>query len=249
MTDSTLRAHFSDADLLAWLDGSREHAAHIEQCEPCRQRALALRFEERRWRSLLFRAECPPALTLAEYGLGLLSGEQREAIQAHVETCPLCSQELAWQQQFMASLLPEKEPVPSSGEHLQTVREGVRVIIAQWVNRLSGGPGMGVGMQFAMGPMRGSSQRPMLFDAGELQVTLEFYEDAGNLGRHQLVGLLVGEEPPDVFRVELWQNKKQMAEATVDELGNFVIDNLPPGRYNLKLIHPKLEVQLNDLEI
>ncbi len=89
----------------------------------------------------------------------------------------------------------------------------------------------------------------MLFDAGELQVTLEFYEDAGNLGRHQLVGLLVGEEPPDVFRVELWQNKKQMAEATVDELGNFVIDNLPPGRYNLKLIHPKLEVQLNDLEI
>ena len=251
MTESTLRAHYSDAELLAWLDGSREYAEHIEECEACRQRALALRLEDNRLHSLLYRAECPPALTLAEYGIGLLSEEDRRAIRVHVDNCPLCSQELAWQQQFMRSLLPEEAPAPSLGDQLQAVREGVRVIVAQWVNRLAGGAGTGpgMGMQFAMGPMRGNNQRPMLFDAGELQVTLEFYEDVAHPGRHQLVGLLVGEEDPDLFRVQLWRGKDRVAEATVDELGNFIIDNLPPDQYNLKLIHPKLEIQLNDLEI
>jgi len=89
----------------------------------------------------------------------------------------------------------------------------------------------------------------MIFDAGELQVTLEFYEDPEHLGQRQLVGLLVGEDKPERFQVQLWQEEGLVAEATVDELGNFVIDNLSPGHYNLKLLHPKLEIQLNDLEI
>ena len=245
MTETTFQAHFSDAELLAWLDGSREHAEHIANCKVCYQRAMTLRIEEGRWQSLLYRAECPPALTLAEYAIGLLPEDERQAIRAHVETCPLCTQELAWQEQFMAAMRDE----PTSEPEASSVRDGVRVIIAQWVNRLSGGPGVGLGMQFALGPMRGGGQRPMLFDAGELQVTLEFYEDVGHPGRHQLVGLLVGEETPESFRVELWQDARCVAEATVDELGNFVIDNLAPRHYNLKLIHPKLEIQLNDLEI
>lgn len=249
MTESASRAHLSDAELLAWLDGDRTHDDHIAACDVCRHRALALHLEDRRLRSLLYRAECPPALTLAEYGIGLLSEEERRAIRSHVDNCPLCSQELAWQQQFMASLAPGEETSPSRNERQQSPHESVRVVVARWINHLTNGPGIGVGMQFALGPMRGSSQRPMIFDAGELQVTLEFYEDPEHLGQRQLVGLLVGEDKPERFRVQLWQEEGLVAEATVDELGNFVIDNLSPGHYNLKLLHPKLEIQLNDLEI
>ena len=249
MTEHPLRAHYSDAELLAWLDGDQTHQDHIDHCEACQQRALALRIQDRRLRALLDRVECPPTLTLAEYGLGLLTGKEQRALRKHVENCPLCSQELAWQQQFMESIMPDPNGAPSIGDHVQAVREGVRVIVAQWVNRFAKGAGPGLGVQFALGPMRGRSQRPMLFDAGELQVTLEFYEDADHPGKHQLVGLLVGGDSLDLFKIELWQNDTRVAETKVDDLGNFIITDLAPEHYKLKLIHPKLEIQINDLEI
>ncbi len=249
MTEKNQLAHASDAELLAWLDGVQDGAQHIVECEECQRRALALHIEERRLHGLFYRAECPSALTLAEYGAGFLSKEERKAVDEHIAHCPLCSQELAWQRQFMATLASQPQESPQRSDLLREVKESVRIIVAQWINKASQGPGIGVGMQFAMGAMRGQSKRPMLFNADELQVTLEFYEDAANPGKHQLVGLLVGEEMPERFQVQLWHGRNCVAEASVDELGNFVIDNLPPAKYDLKLIHPKLEIQLNALEI
>ncbi len=251
MTEKNQFEHASDAELLAWLDGAQEVAQHVDHCEMCQRRALALRIEDRRLHGMLYRAECPPALTLAEYGAGFLAGKERKAIDEHVSHCPLCSQELAWQRQFMAALAPRPHESSQMPDRMREVKERVRIVVAQWINNASQGPGIGMGMQFAMGAMRGQnkSKRPMLFDADELQVTLEFYEDAANPGKHQLVGLLVGDEMPERFQVQLWHDRNCVAEASVDELGNFVIDNLSPAEYDLKLIHPRLEIQLNALEI
>ena len=250
MSDIPSMAHLSDSELLAWLDGFQEHAEHIESCEACRQRALALRIAERRLKSLFYRADCPPALTLAEYGAGLL--EDPEPVRQHVRTCPHCSQELAWQEQFLRSLaLPParaREPEPPASK--ESLRDRVRVVVARWINPNSETPGIGIGFQYALGAMRGASdRRPMLFSADELQVTLEFYEDEDHPGKHQLVGLLVGEEQPERFKVQVWQEGTCVAETSVDELGNFAIRNLAPAQYDLKFLHPKLEIQLNALDI
>ncbi len=251
MTAHPLHAHYSDADLLAWLEGNKEFRTHIEQCEACRQRAMLLLFEEKRLQSLLFRADCPSPLTLANYELKQLSDESRRIVSAHIAQCPHCSQELAWLRQFMAAPISQTIPAPQEAPNpLNEVKESIRVIVARWVNQVTGGPGAGMGMQLAMGAMRGGGeQRPMLFDADELQVTLEFYEDQTHPGKHQLVGLLIGDEAPEHFRVQIWRDNTCLAETEVDELGNFTIDNLTPAMYDLKLIHPKLEVQLNALDI
>jgi len=248
MTERFPHAHYADANLLAWLDGDREYGLHIEHCEACRRRALLLELEERRLQSLLFRADCPSPLMLVDYELNLLPDEQRMLIKAHVAQCPHCSQELAWLRQFMTALIPQTAEAPQTAERLREIKESIRVIVARLVNQTTGGPGMG--MQLAMGAMRGGGeQRPMLFEADELQITLAFYEDQMHPGRHQLVGLLIGNDAPDRFRVQLWQEDACLAETSVDELGNFTIENLPPAVYDLKLIHPKLEVQLNALDI
>ena len=250
MADPSPHAHYSDANLLAWLDGNNEYGHHIEHCEACCQRALLLQIEERRLHSLLFRADCPPPLTLAEYALEQLPEEERERIRLHVARCPHCRQELAWLQQSMAEFLPPATAAPPPPPQQSEEKAGVRVIVARWVNQAAGGLGRGMGMQPVMGAMRGSAQQPpMIFQAEELQITLAFYEDPQHPGRQQLVGLLVGDDAPERFRVQLWREDAWLTEIPVDELGNFAIDDLPPAVYDLKLIHPKLEVQLNALDI
>lgn len=117
MTENGPEMHFSDAQLLAWLDGDRSLAQDFSSCEPCRQRALALHIEERRLRLLFFRAECPSTLLLAEYGMGLLSKKEKAKIDAHIIGCPHCSQELAWQRQFMASLAASSETALQGEPH------------------------------------------------------------------------------------------------------------------------------------
>ncbi len=245
-------AHLSDADLLAWNDGVLDFAEHIEECKICQERALALQAEDRRLKTTLFRAACPPTQLLAEFGAGFLVGDEQKYVAQHVSSCPHCRQELSWQQAFMQSLTPAPAPAVETEtlrQRLEEVREGVRVIVARWVNNVTTGPNLGRSFQFAMGTMRGEHQRPMLFDANELQVTLEFYRDPEHPGKHQIIGLLIGDETPESFRVQVWQEKTCIAETMVDELGNFVLGNLSPANYDLKLIHPKLEIQLNSLEV
>jgi hypothetical protein len=108
---------------------------------------------------------------------------------------------------------------------------------------------VGLGVHYAFGAMRGQEKRPMLFSADELQVTLEFYEDEEQPGKRQLVGLLIGEETPERFQVQVWKEGTCVAETRVDELGNFIISGLEPAQYDLKLVHPKLEIQLNALDV
>ncbi len=245
-----LHDHYSDADLLAWLEDDKELGTHIEHCEACRQRAMHLALEEKRLQSLLFRADCPSPMTLSNYELDQLPDENRRMVSAHIAQCPHCSQELAWLRQFMAAPISQAIPAAQAPHPLHELKESIRVIVARWVNQAANGAGAGMGMQLAMGAMRGGGeQRPMLFDADGLQITLEFYEDPTHPGKHQLVGLLIGDETPEHFRVQIWRDNACLAETTVDELGNFTIDNLPPAIYDLKLIHPRLEVQLNALDI
>ena len=236
--------HPTDADLLAWLDGDNSRAAHIAHCPECRARARALQDENLLLRASMYRAECPAAHELGEYGLGLLPQTRLDEIARHVAHCPHCRQELAIQQKFLTSLATETAPAAKS-----TLGEQVRIVIATLIQDLRNGwQGMGA-MQPAMAAMRGKQNKPLIYEAENYQLTIEIQEDPKNRGRQALYGLLVGDDDPTSFEIQLWQGPNLIAQTDVDEYGNFSIANLMKESYDLKLIKPELEIRLEALQL
>ena len=241
---SSISPHLTDAELLAWLDDDNALAEHIARCPACQTRARMLQAENHRLQARLYRADCPPAYELGEYGLGLLSPSRLDEIAEHLARCPHCRQELAIQQTFLAGLATETAPETRSAPVDQ-----IRVVIATLVQDFRAGwQGMG-GMQPAMAAMRGKENRPQIYDAGDYQLSLEFQEDPENPGRRALFGLLIGDDAPMSFEIQLWQGDTLVTHAPVDEFGNFSIKDLMNESYDLKLVKPELEIRLDALRL
>jgi len=241
---SSISPHLTDAELLAWLDDDNALAEHIARCPACQTRARMLQAENHRLQARLYRADCPPAYELGEYGLGLLSPSRLDEIAEHLARCSHCRQELAIQQTFLAGLATETAPETRSAPVDQ-----IRVVIATLVQDFRAGwQGMG-GMQPAMAAMRGKENRPQIYDAGDYQLSLEFQEDPENPGRRALFGLLIGDDAPMSFEIQLWQGDTLVTHAPVDEFGNFSIKDLMNESYDLKLVKPELEIRLDALRL
>ena len=68
----------------------------------------------------LYRKDCPPSLTLAQYQMSMLdTGEQTEAVEQHLQTCPHCRADLKHWQNF----IEEEDDL-----HDQTERDSDNVI-------------------------------------------------------------------------------------------------------------------------
>ncbi len=238
---STLSPHPSDAELLAWLNGDNTHGEHIAHCRECLTRVQTLSNEEQFLRINLYRADCPSAHELGEYMLRLLPQFQINAIAVHVAHCPHCSQELATLQEFFtAAALPAAQP---------TIAKQIRVIMATLLGDIRAGWQGTEGLQPAMAAMRGEQNKPRIYEAEDYQLTIEIQEDPENPGRQALFGLLIGEDAPASFEIQLWQGANLITQEPVDEYGNFSISNLVKENYDLKLIKPELEIRLEALQL
>ncbi len=238
---SSISPHPTDAELLAWLNGDATHSAHITHCPACLARVGVLSNEEQFLQANLYRADCPSAHELGEYELKLLPAFRINAIAAHVAHCPRCSQELALLRTFFtASPLPETGP---------SAAEQIRVIIARLLGDVRAGWQEPGAMQPVMAAMRGEEHKPQIYEAGDYQLTIEVLDDPINPGRRALFGLLIGEEAPALFEIQLWQGDHLVTYAPVDEYGNFSISDLMNESYDLKLIKPELEIRLEALRL
>ncbi len=236
----------TDAELLAYLDGDSKLADHIEDCPVCSARVQLLAAEERVLQQNLHRAECPSARELGEYALGVVSPARQRAIAAHLQICPACNEELETMQTFLLTLAPA--PAPAASAQTGPV-EQIRVLIARLIeDGRAALQGVG-GMQPVLAGVRGGEAGPMIYSAGEYQLAIEFLDDPNRPGKRILFGLLIGDEDPTAFEVELWQGESLIDRAEVDRYGNFNITDLPPGAYDMRLIRPQLAIQLTDLSL
>ena len=233
----------TDADLLAYLDGDTSLAEHIAQCPSCQARVRKLATEEQALALTLARIDCPDALELGEYALGLVSEAKREEIALHLAHCPECARELKTLQTFLKSSSVEKSFVA-----LQDLGKNVRVLIAKLLQDARTSMQRPGGLTPAMAGIRGVERAPLIYDAQEYQLAIQFQEDAGKPGRRALYGLLIGDEP-DAFEVQLWRENTLVAHTAVDAYGNFSISGLQPGDYDMKLVRPQLAIQLDDLGV
>jgi len=183
----------------------------------------------------LYRITCPSPDELGEYHLKLLPGVRAAAVAQHLSLCDRCCLEVAQLQSFMADLAPDLE---------YSLRERVQIWIARLLPRgLEGGLAAAPALAF-----RGQEDGPLTYEAGDVQLHLDIQDDPANPGHKTVIGLVIGELDTAVS-VQLWQDGQQLQETILDEWGNFSLDGIIPGIFDLILSSGSAEIHVPHLTI
>lgn len=244
----------SDQTLLTYIDdkATPDIVAHLERCSHCRERAYRLAHLQGRLTHLLYRIECPSPLELGEYHLQVLPAAQMEAIRHHLDQCLHCRREIAQLEGYLAKVAPIPQPGP-----LEQAVESVRVLVARLVSGGMPGPAAMVPAYAssalaspALAGTRGDeSKMPFVYQADDAQVIIEIEADIERPDCKTVLGLVIGPDRVQGFAVHLWQAGQHVTTTSVDELGNFVIPGLLPGKYELILASPELEIHIQNVQV
>jgi hypothetical protein len=203
---------------------------------------------EKRLAAQLYRVTCPTTTELGEYHLHLMAGSQTDTIRQHLRSCPHCQAELTQLQAYLTDLTPDVEH--SLGERIQI-----------WIARLIPAGTMGGGTPQPALALRGQDNGPLMYEAGDAQLSLEVQDDPEKLGARVILGLLIGVETVETpalsgdlrsqaeVMAHLWQAAQKVAQVPVDEYGNFVFTGLPPGAYELIVSGPDFEIHVQKLTV
>ena len=238
MSQCTNPPELEESALLVFIDNDAEPevAAHLGSCPHCHGRMVRLRDLQNELRGRLRRIDCPPAMTLSEYRRGLLNGDRRIPIAAHVSDCPSCREELALLDQFLVATGNPQPEKPG-------VLERVQVVIAELL--AGAGPG---GRATAPIGVRGGESEVLIFEAGAVQITLRRVAEGRGGKGFSLLGLVSGEDMTG-WEVHLWRKGKRIGTREVDRLGSFDFGGIPPGRYELILEGSRNEIHIQAVEI
>lgn len=241
----------TDTELMSYVDGEAEAdvAAHLARCPHCRERAHRLARFQGRLTAQLYRLTCPSPAELGEYHLGLLPESQAAAIDQHLAECPHCAREVAQLRDYLTGLAPDLELNP-----LERVREQIRTLVAQLVRSSSGLGGTGM-LSPAYAGVRGAAEslaaapqeQVSVYEADDIQITVEVQNDTEQPDRKVLLGLVLGMGARGA-EAHLWQADRPVSRTPVDDLGNFCFASIASGSYELILTGPGVEVHIQDLE-
>ena len=226
----------NDSQLLAYLDGVADAAVetHLASCRSCRQRAQQLARLLGRMTVWLYRLECPASTDLGEYQLGLLPQPQLAGITAHLAECLHCRAEVAQLQGYLADTARDEEP---------GIVERARVLLARLLSSSPPAPALAP----ALAGIRGGGDTLLVYEAGDVQVTLTIEVSQQQPEQRTLFGLVIGAE--QAAQVQLWLGTQLVSEATIDTGGNFVIAGLAAASYQLIISGPGLEVYIQDMQV
>lgn len=185
----------------------------------------------------LYRVICPDPLSLGEYQLDLLSSNQNKQIKQHLKHCPHCRQEAINLKIFLPDPLLD---------HIPGFSHRIKIWIAERVSS-EPRPTMTGMPAFAL---RGEAEDagPLFYQAGDVQLTLEIQDDPEHPGYKTILGLVLGTALPEMT-AHLWQAGRPLATNPVDELGNFIFNQLAAGQYELILAGADVEIHVQDLQI
>lgn len=188
------------------------------------------------FKAALYRITCPDSATLGNFHLGLLPDEAAAPITKHLTICPHCTQEIAQLEAFLAETAVSHQP---------STAERIKVWIAQRIP--TGGPSRG-GLGTPAFALRGSDTGPLMYEAGDAQLSLEVQDDPEHPGRKSILGLVLGIETDNVA-VRLFGANGEETAVSLDPGGNFSFTNLATGSYELLVSGPDFEIQITELTI
>jgi len=242
-----------DLALIAAIDGEAgpEVMAHLRDCHYCAERARVFEEMQGLLRKQLFRMFCPTSDELAAYQQGMLNGGQRAPITEHLKECPHCTREFNLLEQLSSEALPARSPPWDQriGQNNRSVPSNLRRIAAELIDTHPARPLVG-----AYGALRLPSQTSQYaYHAENLQLTLGVQPVVSRADRRVVHGALELDdeiyESFDGATAHLLHNETLIRTAELDELGNFVLDDLAPGTYQLALRLPDREVIVEALSL
>jgi hypothetical protein len=236
VTDSAVPGITPEA-ILAHLDGEDlPHVAAYLQTSP---EGAALAAEYRALQGnltrLLYRHDCPTTQQLGDYALRLPAPADQVAIAAHVITCPHCAAELT---QIRTFLTVEDGPPP-----LGLIERTRRVLTAAIAPRPSA-------TTFALRGAAGAGTQTYLIE--DITISIDLIASARR-GRSELAGL-VWRERDDALAiagssVSLIAAIDPQQTTEIDEFGNFLFADVPPGDYRLEVVLGADTIVINNLRI
>jgi len=243
-----------DLALIAAIDGEAEPdvMAHLRDCLYCSERARVFEDMQGLLRKQLYRMFCPTSEELAAYQQGTLNGDQQALVTEHLKECPHCTREFNLLEQLSRETLPARSPPPANGKS-DHAHDGTRPgKLRQVAAKLLTPPAMP--LAGAYGALRGPSQASQYaYHAENLQLTLGVQRVLSRADRRVIHGVL--ELDDELYEVlsgataHLLHNEILIRTAELDELGNFVLDDLAPGTYQLALRLPDREVIVEALSL
>ena len=243
-----------DLALIAAIDGEAEPdvMAHLRDCPYCSERARVFENMQGLLRKQLFRMFCPTSEELAAYQQGLLNDGQRALIAEHLKECPHCTREFNLLEQLAGEALPARSPPPANGKSAHTHNDALPGKLRKIATKLLPTPANP--LAGAYGALRGPSQASQYaYHAENLQLTLGVQRVVSRADRRVIHGALeLDDELHNVFSgatAHLSDNETLIRTAELDELGNFVLDDLAPGTYQLALRLPDREVVVEALSL
>ena len=243
-----------DLALIAAIDGEAgpDVMAHLRNCPYCSERARVFEEMQGLLRRQLFRMFCPTSEELAAYQQGLLSGDRHTFIAEHLRECPHCTRELNLLEQLSSETLPARSPPQTNGKVAPPRHDALPRKLRRIAAQLLTPPAKP--LAGAYGALRGPSHASQYaYHAENLQLTLGVQRLVSRADRRVIHGALELEnELPDLLNgatAHLSRNETLIRTAELDELGNFVLDDLPPGTYQLALHLPDREVIVEALSL
>jgi hypothetical protein len=227
-----LSPQISDASLLKYLDGEANsaEAQTIDASEEMLQRSQQLASEQKMWQSALYRVQCPSSITLGEFNLQLLSHAEKRTVEAHVDTCPLCTGELAEMKSFMGETAQNK---------LKEILESGKRIVAELLETPIGEAAM---------QTRGAGLGTRIYIAGGLQFSLSAQPDPSDEKLKSIIGLATGEEA-DRMVAHLVHEGNSIQISEVDELGNFRFGGLDQGVFDVFVRGEDVTVEIGSFQV
>jgi hypothetical protein len=233
-----LPPELDDLALIAAIDGEAEEQVltHLRACPSCAARAHRFAELQGLLRKQLFRLFCPASETLVAFQQGLLPGDQRASILAHIDECPHCFREVQLLRQLLAESLSVRSPPFGSLLNASiggTIAGKLRQVFAELV------PVSQVALVGAYGGLRGATQMMQYaYHAENIQINIGVRRVAQHAERRVVVGMLEIEDEDivlDAATASLMRQDLPISTAEIDDLGNFVLDDLTPGTYRLSL--------------
>jgi hypothetical protein len=184
-------------------------------------------------RTKLYRAFCPESMELDDYLTGELPKERTAILRDHLKECPHCRRELEQMQAFLSETRPNLE---------LNLIERVRVLVA----RLAKSSDI-TGLSPAVQGVRGREGRVLSYETEDLKVILDVQVDPERADLRAIYGVLVGVEKAQEFQAQLMQDNKSFGSIALDPYGNFEFLSIAPGKYQIVLVGPGIEVRIEDL--
>jgi hypothetical protein len=242
MSDCIRPGEISDDDLIGYAAGeqTRRVRDHVRACPRCAAVAAQHAADENRLGRALFRFDCPTAMELGEYQLGMLPVSTVRRISAHLASCPHCTAELATASAF----LDAPEPTSSRAvDALGAVAGTLRHVVAQLLSS----------PQPAAALRGGGRPVTLVYGADDLTLTLHPQAADRPRGQVQLLGFVeqrgANLDSLAGSRVRLLAGPTTAATAIIDEIGNFMVGPVPQATYDLEVTTSTMQVVIPDLQL